>query len=90
MGANNALKESNLDQFWGCDFDSEAADMLKLSALCQPGQPSVQSHIAPATSGEFDPTTDLFDIDTSSENTSPKAMEIWENKHSGSSFLRLP
>jgi hypothetical protein len=62
MGANNALNKSHLDQFWGCDFDSDAPDMLKLSALCQPGQPSVQSHIGPATSGECDPTTELSDI----------------------------
>ena len=99
MGAKNALNENHLDQFWGCDFDSEGADMLKLSGLCQPDQPSVQSHIGPATSGECDPTTDLSDINPSSEdeltedvllpeNTSLKAMEMWNNKHSGSSFLR--
>jgi hypothetical protein len=101
MGPNNALNESHLDQFWGCDFDSEGADMLKLSALCQPGQPSVQSHIGPATSGECDSTIELSDINPSSENelaedvllpenTSLKAMEMWKNKHSGSSFLRRP
>jgi hypothetical protein len=99
MGPNNSLNESHLDQFWGCDFDSEGADMLKLSALCQSGQPNVQSRIGPATSGECDPTTELSDINTSSEtelaedvllpeNTSLKAMEMWKNKHSGSRFLR--
>jgi hypothetical protein len=35
LHTNTGLKEAPLSQFWGYDFDSEAADFLRLSALSE-------------------------------------------------------